>query len=208
MDAADLFDLVFAVNQGADTYWSGLRSRFASDSQVFFVARHLQSLPWLPQLKAMRVGKDAAASIRTFDVGELATCTVSVAIAKRRALFDEAKGIIVYLPAGDDDALAFLLGVLGASQSPPVLVLFDSGRNLPLEARARQNVVCVAMRSGQGSAEFETAVRGFLQDRWESTVLEHRVELAMAARHGDAERRRRDARAIVEAYHDRQNLLL
>ncbi len=202
---SDFVDCITAVHQGADAYWRGSKPRFAPFGEIRLLAEGDAYKPALAGIEPVcaRYGR----SLLAYDLTSVRRGALSLARQRLFDLVDGASGLILVLTPTSSEVLAALIRALEKPDTPPTLVLLTEGMEPPMAARARQNVVCAPLQQ-RTSDRINPVMEGFLRDGWGDAARAHALELKLAARHGDAAKRSRDLRRILEAYDARPRLLL
>jgi hypothetical protein len=210
MDDRDFADLVFSIYQGSERYWSGVRPRFAGLGPVcfFYDSRQHDGASEIASLIA-DVGQAMQRTIQAVDLGATACENTPQGQKLVSDFADRSAGIIAAFSHANSEVVSLVLTVASRRPEVPILALLlyspTDDRSMPLRPplmmRSRHNMCVISMPHGASLGE---VIKGFLHDRWTDSLAVLDIERKMAARHGTARARRRDARKIVEAYYARK----
>jgi hypothetical protein len=212
MDIQDFMDLIQSIYQGSDRSWDALRPRFRRPGPIVLLydsRRHGEALPLARQVLRAACAKPKV--LENVDLGELSLADQVGGRVRVERILDQASAIVALVGPKDVDVTPLLVTVAERRGDVPMLALLAAAggpaalSTTSLTLRSRLNLTCVALPAKEGIAPL---VRGFFHDRWTDGLESLAIERRMVARHGKPDRRRRDARRIVEAYHAGQHRLL
>lgn len=214
MDDQDLLDLIQSIYQGSDGYWNDPRPRFVGFRPIYFLHdSRLHERASEIALQFADAGQAQQRTIEFLDFAKAARVSAPYAQAMVSSLVEKAAGVVALLTSTDAEGASLLATIAERRPEVPILVLLapfakdhaEGEFTAPIVMRSRHNLCCLALPHDELLREL---FKGFLRDRWTDALAVLDIESKMAARHGSAQARHRDARKIVETFHARKHVLL